>query len=345
MLPQLVDSALWLSIPLLFLGLSRTKWWIPLGIFLLLFVIGLSQGSLIFSDLWMLPSYTKLWDNGVLVFLWVLVGLLWAEAFPLKKIYSARVTAFLIGLCLGKIALPFLVLKSVADKRQRGLALFAGISGSILLPYGDLGHFCFGVQQEYWYMLLVISALSFLASGTADIEWKEEDNGQNIPYVLGLLITVSLWLAPEQQIMILGAVALGLSFVNKAFLKINYSLLGVVGFAFFAIVMTTAGGVPELLAWALEDTQFTYATYLNPTLFFFSALLSAILGEWNMVLVGQALQERALDIQKEELWTMMALGAAIGGISPFILAEAWRANWKRILSLSFLLLIVLGVLV
>ena len=128
---QLVQSAGWLFIPLLFMGLSRTKWWVPASVFVLLFMIGLNRESLLISDLWMLPSYTNLWDNCLTIFLWVLVGLLWAEAFPVKKIYSPRVTAFLIGICFGEIALPFLVSKAVSDKKERGSALFAGIGGAV----------------------------------------------------------------------------------------------------------------------------------------------------------------------------------------------------------------------
>ena len=175
MLPHLIETALWLFVPLWFIGLSRQKWWMPAGIFLVLFVIGLSKGSLIFSDLWMLPSYTNLWDNGLLVFLWVLVGLLLSEAFPVKKIHSSRMTAFLIGLCLGKMALPFLVKKAVSDKKQRGSALFAGIGGAVLLPFGDLGRFGFGVGKEYWYMLILVAIFSFLFSGKEKIEWTEEE--------------------------------------------------------------------------------------------------------------------------------------------------------------------------
>ena len=346
MLSQLVQSAGWLFIPLLFIGLSRTRWWVPASVFVLLFMIGLNRESLLVSDIWMLPSYTNLWDNCLIIFLWVLVGLLWSEAFPVKKIYSPRVTAFLIGLCFGEIALPFLVSKAVSDKKERGSALFAGVGGAVLLPFGDLGHFGFGVKQEYWYILILISIISVLFSGKSIIEWKEQENATALPYFLGILIVVSVSIAsPTSQMMILGVVAFGLSVVNKAFLRISHSLLGVVGFAFCAIMITTAGGAPELIAWALEDSQFTYATYLNVVLLVCFSLASGLIGEWNVVLFGQALQERALDIHKEELWTMMALGTSIGGVSSFILAKSWRENWKRVLSLFFVLLLILSILV
>ena len=196
-------------------------------------------------------------------------------------------------------------------------------------------------------MLILISIISVLFSGKGNIEWKEEENATALPYFLGILIVASLSIAsPESQMMILGVIALGLSLVNKAFLRISHSLLGVIGFAFFcAIMITTAGGAPELIAWALEDSQFIYATYLNVVLLVCFSLASGLIGEWNVVLFGQALQERALDIHKEELWTMMALGTSIGGVSSFILAKSWRENWKRALSLFLVLLLILAILV
>ena len=345
MLPHLVQTSMWLFIPLLLLGLYRKKWWMAGIVFLFLFSLGLMQGSLFFSDLWMLPLYTNLWENGLSVFLWVLLGMLWSVAFPVQKIYSARVTAFLMGLCFGEIGLTFFVLKSVSDPKQRGSALFAGMAGAVLSPVGDLGRFGFGIQAEYWYAIPLISLISLVISGREDIEWKEEEGAKSLPYILGVLISVMLTFFPDFQLLILGVAALGLSVVNRAILKIPYYLLGMVALSFFAIVIATAGGIPELLAWSLENAQFTYATYLNALLLLIATVVSALFGEWNAVLLGQALQERALDIQTQELWTMMGLGIAIGGISPLILAGVWRENWKRASLLIVLLLSLLSILV
>jgi hypothetical protein len=345
MLPHLVQSSIWLFLPLLLLGFYRKKWWMPGIVFVFLFLLGLMQESLIFSDLWMLPSYTNLWENGLSVFLWVLLGLLWSAAFPVRKIYSARLTAFLMGLCLGEIALAFLVLKAVSDPKQRGSALFAGMAGAVLSPVGDLGHFGFGIQSEYWYALPLISLVSLGVSGKDEIEWKEEEEATALPYILGILISLMLVFSPDHQLLVLGVAVLGLSVVNRAILKIPHSLLVLVALSFLAIVIATAGGVPELLAWSLERSQFTYATYLNGLLLLISTLVSALFGEWNAVILGQALQERALGIQKQELWTMMGLGTAIGGVSPLILAGVWRENWKRACLLIFVLLLLLLLLV
>ena len=92
MLTGMIATALMGTVPLLLLGLYRTRWYWSLVVFAVLFVIGLVNESLIPSDLWALPSYTQMSQHIALIVCWVIFSVSLGQCNRAKQVGRLVVT-------------------------------------------------------------------------------------------------------------------------------------------------------------------------------------------------------------------------------------------------------------
>jgi hypothetical protein len=345
MLSSLIENVMWLTSPLLLLVFFRHKLWYVFGVFLLMFSIGINQGSLVFSDLWMLPIYTDLLPQMITVFLWLCLGLLLGSNGRAKQIGNPVITSFFLGFFIGEWGGALWLLKRCKDGNSRSKLICAVLAGGLVSPFGDIGWFT--MLQETWkvvyFIPLSIIALLFAKGEVGEeLETKSESI---FPYILGGLTGLMSLVFYEQKIIVLAvALFVAIYWTREYLSEVPFRWAGLFVFSALAINITVAGGTNELIAWGLEDVQYSHPSYLLGALSLGTVALSCFLGEMQSVIFASAVMERSLDIQLDGVYFMMAAGISIGGSTPILIAKCLSNGWKiyaglLLISIIYLLLL------
>jgi hypothetical protein len=113
-----------------------------------------------------------------------------------------------------------------------------------------------------------------------------------------------------------------------------------VGASVVLVLLATAAGLPEVAAWALESAQELPGVLAGPLLGGLALVCAALVDGPAAGLFLDATFARALELQLPGGAQYAALGAAVGGLGPLVIAGGLRAGWWRWLLTALLTCVV-----
>lgn len=316
-----------------------------LGAFLLLTLLsGAVLGALSLpGDLLALPGWTGLADAVLLLGLWALFGALAAAAaaagggawLPGPPLLGA----VLCGALLGEVAGSLLCMAGATTPLSRARLALAASAGGLFGRLGDPTVLLLSAHRpDALFILTPLGLLCALVAlpGPPLPSSSTEGRGQGWRgggvLLVGLLTALGTALAGSSAWLPLLAGCVGMAALARNQLRtvdlslpLRALLLGGL------LILVAAGGLPELAALGLETVQEILGAWLKPLLALAFVLLAVLTDSLGVALLAEAVVDRGLSLSRPGLVETMAAAAAIGGLTPLLLAGpgALRAGAVR----------------
>ncbi len=328
-----IIAALATSLPLVLFGLVGARRWRMIGgaiIVMVSLIVALSLQVIVPSDLWILPVYSGMQFDLLLLLLWGLFGALARSAGPLTLPGPPIVVAAGMGALLGEIPAAAILAVGARDKAAAARLALAAAGGGMVGRLGDPALLLMGGRApEVVAFVAPLGLLSVLIARPRRDDLVEGGVGGIAR--TGLLLAVAAaavvpgWTLPA---VICGIVVLAV---------MTRSRRGPIDLAGFSwVVMATvltlvaiAGGAPEHMARGLEEVAEGLGHWLLPGLTLAGALLGALGDGTAGSLLGLSVLDRAMSLQMEGVRGALTAGLAVGGLGPLIAAGSLRAGWRR----------------
>lgn len=284
---------------------------------------GLVLGFLIPADLLHLPAWTGLQLESAAIVCWVLYGLA-ARRAPRPWLPGPPVlTAWLAGALFGELAGAALVAAPAKDRGQAARLAMAAAAGGLVGRVGDPTLLALGDRVQTSWLLPLSAMLLLLARPTGPVE----PGGSRGVTALGLGVAVgtALLTAWSPLVLLGGAVVLlGLGRGALAWRELLWGLSSVA----LALVAAIAG-VWEAAAESAEWLASNWGSLPLGLVALAAGLGSFLIDGPAAGLSSAALLDRAMDLSSPGVPVALAVGAAVGGAGPLVMAGAFRAGWRR----------------
>jgi hypothetical protein len=288
-----------------------------------------NYGIVAFSDLWVLPSHLGMSSALLLTILWIIFGAVARAQGPVSIPGPAWVTAMCMGATIGEI--PAAAILSAGARHPKGAAklALACAGGGMIGRLGDPATLILleGHSQGILWMAPLGVLLAWLARPSGE-DLVRAEAAQPVSMAM-VVVFVTLAAIPGFTfgILIFGILMLGI--VGQR--RIGRGGLDGAVWQIAAVilaVLAVAGGAPEQAAFGLELVVETLDWWASPLLVGASALLTALTDATAMAIVCQSIVVRAMALDASLIVTPMAMGVAVGGLGPLLVAGAVRAGWR-----------------
>ncbi len=335
MLSDLIEISVYTSLPFLLIGLfcwnKRLKWW-WFGIVLILTLrILVAKGFFQVGELHMIPGYVDLIDMSALLILWVFFSQLLATV-GFRPPGPPILSSALCGATMGVLASAILLPSMAKDKDAAARLVLASAGGALIGRIGDPAILLLSEQEpSLAYALIPLGVVFVLIAGPKADDIIPSDDLPLSPVVLAFSVILLTFIFPEFSFWILSAGILGLlpfaglRFFNPQLWLASIWTLGIC----LLVVASTAGGLPELMAWGLEDVQINNSAWILPGLGFIGLLGSTLIDPNGAALFIHAFFDRALDLNINGAVFVFCAGAAAGGFQHLIIAGVFRRAFYR----------------
>ena len=335
MLGNFIEISVHTSLPLLLIGLfcwnKRLKWW-WFGILLILAVRILVAKELFHvGELHLIPGYVDLLDVSALLLLWVLFGQLLAVV-GFRPSGPPLLVSVLCGACMGVLASALLLPAMAKDKDAAARLVLASAGGALFGRVGDPAILLLSTQSpNLSYALIPLGIVFVLIAGPRADDFELSTDRAVWPSVVAVSVILLCFVFPMLSVWILSAgVICLLPVAGSRFFNPNLwlALIWTLGVCLLVIV-STAGGLPELMAWGLEDIQTNNGGLILPGLGFLGLLASTLIDPVGSALFIHSFFDRAMDLQIEGAIFVFCAGSAAGGFQHLIIAGVFRKAFFR----------------
>jgi len=332
---NVVSTALMMSWPLLLVPLTFAKHR-PKPLRMLLLVIGASiggiaAGNVIATDMHMLPIWTGLAYSSATLVLWIVFGGLARAAGGVRLFRTPLLMATLAGAVMGEIAAAAMFATHPNKKSAARMAL-AACGGAMMSRIGDPALLLLGAEAS-WIDIAPVGLLCALVSVPGPK--IQIDVGRSTVTAVAMVVAVCACLLPHALIAVLcvGCVVMaGMCWFNGEDSGSRHidaeMLLWVLGLMML-VVLSTTGGLAELIATGIEESQETFGVWAIPALTGVSVMVAAMFDGLGGAAIGVAVMDRALSIHVDHLPMAMMLGLSVGGLGPLIVSGALREGMFR----------------
>jgi hypothetical protein len=335
MVTSMIGNALWLAGPLLLLGVfawSRRLRWAWAGVLSLLSVgIGINQGIVLPGELHLLGGYTDISDTCLSLLLWLLFGGLAHAAGGLRLKGPPLIVAPICGALMGELGGAAFLAAGAKDRGAAARLALAASAGGLVGRLGDpVLLLMSGHSSLLPYLLVPLAVLLAVVAGPKREDWSGPDAGIGPTVVAGAL-ALSLLLLPAHSSVLLGLGCLAMAGIagrDALGAPVRASLFWGICICVLTTI-ATVGGMPELLAWGMEDLQLNYADLAAPVLPLVGMLFAALVDGGSAGIIAHAVADRALDLRLENAFLALSAGAAIGSLGPLFVAGAVKEGLLR----------------
>jgi len=321
-----VISIVVLTIPSLALALFRRTWWWPLVLYVVGMLLGQGMGFIQLSDWVQLFQHTGLFVDGLPVLLWLIWSICAGASFDTTNV-SVRETIPL-GIAVGSVGAALSVKETEEDLDLAGKTL-AMRTAALLYPGSMIGGVYFFADSGLWFglWLTTLVYIYLLRKRTLSSTGTQRLNFGWMMF--GFLTLLTSFLLHDWSVVILASTLPVWIWRARAQFPWKH-VLYVVG-AFACVNLAVGGGLPEAVAWGLEELPMDLHFALPGVLLISTVLLSALVGSIPMAFFGIAMFERLLDLPSiglsaGPLLGVYGVGLVLGNIRPFVWSRTLRPN-------------------
>ncbi len=288
---------------------------------------GLGLGFLVGADLLNLPSWTGLGAEAASLVGWALFGMAARRAPRPWLPGPPALVAWLAGALFGEVAGAALVAAPAKDREQAARLAMAAAAGGLVGRVGDPALLALG-ERVSPLLLLPLSALLLLLARPRE---TPEAGGSRAVTAVGLAVAVGAALLPGMAAapLLVGAVVLlALGWRRAAEPGTWREPLWVLGSVTLALIGAISG-LWELLAGSLEWMANDWGAVPLGPLAGLAGLVALFVDGPLAGLGAAAALDRALDLRGPGVGFALAVGAAVGGMGPLVVAGAVKQGFRR----------------
>jgi hypothetical protein len=321
---------------LLFGAVAARRWRLrgAAAVALLAAIAGLVAGVLAPADVWVLPMYTGLQNELLLLLAWALFAA-FARSVGLLRIPGPPVVvAVVLGALLGEIPAAAILSLAAKDKSAAARLALAAAGGGLIGRLGDPAMLLMGARQPQ--IVLTLAPLGLIC---AVLAWPKRGDlvaggvngglgGLGRCLLLSIVGIAALFPTFTLPALVLGTVALAIVSKHRRgpidLAAVAWSIVGL-----FLVLIAIAGGAPEHAARGIELVAEPLGAWFLPLITAAAAILSALTDGTAASLLCVSVMDRALSLRVEGTWAALAAGVAVGGLGPLIAAGALRQGSLR----------------
>ena len=283
---------------------------------------GAAVGALVLpGDLVLLPGWTGLSEALLLLVLWATFGALAGTAGRCWMPGSPLLGAAVAGALLGEVAGSLLCAAGVEAPKDRARLALAASAGGLCGRLGDPTLLLLAARRPDMLVVLVPLALLCVLVAFPGGRLPSAAQGRVDVSVLGLLTAAGVALSGAHAGPVLAAGCVGMAILVRDRLRaVDWTLPVRAVLVGALLTLAAAGGLPELAALQLESGQELLGPWLKPLVAGTAALVAALLDSQGAALFAEALVARGLSLTRPGLIETLAAGAAIGGLTPLVVA-------------------------
>ncbi len=346
-MPAIAEVSLALGIPLLALALVvwHRHWRGRVAVALALVALGMAAAFQVASplELLSLPGWTGL-DSGVAwLGSWALFSA--GAALAVRRLPGGppAVVAVALGACMGELAAALVLGRHARDGAAAARLALTAAAGALI---GRVGDPVLGLNTDAtllsWAPLWLAVAIGVAVARPRAADLASRGEGSLAPLGVCLLAAVGATVVPSWGPVILGVVGLMLVALGarRPGRVPALELVLWVGASVMLAILATAAGLPEVTAWGLEEVQELPGVLAGPLLGGLALVFATLVDGAAAALFLDATFARALELRLPGGVQFAALGAAVGGLGPLVMAGGLRAGWWRWLLTALLTCVV-----
>jgi hypothetical protein len=334
MLDSIIVNTLWVTVPLLLASAmiwhKRFRWlWLCLC---MVFSVGsaLYWQVILPSDLLTLHKSIDLGLPILTLIAWVYYGELIRINGGLNWKRSHQFLPVICGALMGEIAATALLAPQAKSGSARVRVVLGTMAGSLLSPIGDANILLLAenIPNLQFYMIPLGLIGIILANPKSD-DLKVSKNGLISPYIAFIPVLLLSFLPEYTLYILLECIVLLSLFSWKRVKGVSHETALWMAILAAMIMISTAGGFPELVGLACEDIQLNYFMEL-PLILALSGVLSGIVVDGSISSIfTTAVMDRALDLTDPRFYFALSSGFALGGVFPLIIGRCFKQGIKK----------------